>query len=77
MNLEIQQAAHKGLELFDQCGVRVGNGLSELCENVIAFGGERYAHWIACGHAMLLQQLVDVLLLIGSDGACGCAARVL
>jgi len=40
VNLEIQQAAHKGLELFDQCGVRVGNGLSELCENVIAFGGE-------------------------------------
>ena len=65
------------MELFDQCGIRVGNGLSELCKNVVAFGGKRYAHWIACSHAMLLQQLVDVLLLIGGDSACGCAARVL
>jgi hypothetical protein len=40
VNLEIQQAAHEGLELFDQCGIRVGNGLSELCENVVAFGGK-------------------------------------
>ena len=77
MNLEIQQAAHKGLELFDQGGIRVGNGLSELCEDVIAFGGKRYAHWIARSHAMLLKQLVDVLLLIGSDSACGCATHVL
>ena len=77
MLLAVEELADKLLVLFVDDSIWIGDGLTQLFNDFVSFGWEGSGEGVAVFHAPSFEDLFDVEVLGGSDGAGSFVSSVL